>query len=41
MGTTDDVVRVEEPKRVDRGMNGKKLDELGQPVCEAIGQLAV
>ena len=28
-------------KALDRGMNGKTLDELGQPVCEAIGQLAV
>ena len=26
-------------KAIDRGMNGKKLDELSQSVCEAINQL--
>ena len=26
---------------LDRGMNGKRLDDLNKPVCEAIGQLAV
>jgi hypothetical protein len=26
-------------RALDRGMNGKKLDDLGQSVCEAISQL--
>ena len=26
-------------KALDRGMNGKKLDDLNQSVCEAINQL--
>lgn len=26
-------------RALDRGMNGKKLDDLNQPVCEAIVQL--
>ena len=26
-------------KALDRGMNGKKLDDLSQSVCEAIGEL--
>ena len=26
-------------RALDRGMNGKKLDDLSQPVCEAISQL--
>ena len=26
-------------KALDRGMNGKKLDDLSQSVCEAINQL--
>jgi len=31
-----DVCRV-----LDRGVNGRRLDEIGQPVCEAIEQLVV
>ena len=26
-------------RALDRGMNGKKLDDLGWPVCDAINQL--
>ena len=26
-------------RALDRGMNGKKLDDLSQPACEAITQL--
>ena len=26
-------------RALDRGMNGKKLDDLGQSVCDAINQL--
>ena len=28
-------------KAIDRGMNGKRLDELSQSVCEAINQLTM
>ena len=28
-------------KALDRGMNGKKVDELSQPLCEAINQLTM
>jgi len=26
-------------RALERGMNGKRLDDLGQPVCDAISQL--
>lgn len=28
-------------RALDRGMNGKKLDDFGQSVCEAINQLVM
>jgi len=28
-------------RALDRGMNGKRLDEIGQSVCKAIEQLAM
>ena len=28
-------------RALDRGMNGRRLDEIGQSVCEAIEQLAM